>query len=162
MAISYRLVWGAPSGADDVADGIVRLAGPAEVLQAGTAPDDLMGEGVVLRAGMWCRAGTARPREVPWPDQLEADFGLVETCWVVFREDGDRDRTWQQDEMVWLVSGLLATLVGDVALHFQYEVLWLVRQGGRLVVNERDDIWTPPRLAMLPGPYERAPLAFED
>jgi hypothetical protein len=109
---------------------------------------------------MWCRVTTARPR--PFPDALEEEFGIVHTCWVVFREDGDHDRFGQRDQMVWMVAGLLGRLPADAALHYQYEVLWLVRKEGRLVVNERDDIWTPGRLAMLPSPYERAALAFAD
>lgn len=121
-----------------------------------------MGDGVLLRGGTWCRAGAAVPSEEPWPDPLEEAFGIKQTSWAVFREQGEQDRQHQRDEMVWLVAGLLARLLGDAALHFQYEVLWLVRRDGRVLVNDRDDIWTPDRLAMLGQPYERVPLRFSD
>ncbi|WP_419503923.1 SitI3 family protein [Lentzea aerocolonigenes] len=46
-------------------------------------------------------------------------------------------------------------------LHFGYEVVWLVRRGGELSLNERDDIWTPPRPAAVGSrPHRRGTPAF--
>jgi hypothetical protein len=47
-------------------------------------------------------------------------------------------------------------------LHYQYEVIWLLRRGSELVVSDREDFWPPHRLAALPGPYTRSALAFSD
>lgn len=161
MAIDFHYNLGSPATADRVAATVLDLGGPQRVVPAGTTTDDLLGDGTTLRAGAWCRVTTPRPRS--WPSPLESDFGVDTACWVTFRLVPSNGSTvWQQDEMVWLVAGLLAHLAGDAALHFQYEVLWLLRKEGRLVVNERDDIWTPERLALLPQPYERAALRFTD
>jgi hypothetical protein len=161
MAIDFHFHLAPPTTAERVAATVLDLGGPQGVVPAGTTADELQGDGTTLRAGAWCRVTTPRPRSQPPP--LEVDFGLVTACWLTFRVVPSNGSTvWQQDEMVWLVAGLLAHLPADAALHFQYEVLWLVRQEGRLVVNERDDIWTAERLAFLPPPFERGVLAFAE
>jgi len=160
MAIEYRLYMAAPATSEVLAEQAVALGREGGILDH-HGVQDLLGDGGVLSAGMWCRVTPARlPR--PFPDALEEEFGIVHTCWIVFREDGSHDRFRQRDQMVWMVGGLLGRLPADAALHYQYEVLWLVRKGGRLVVNERDDIWTAERLAFLPQPFERAALAFAE
>ena len=162
MAIDFHLELGAPATPERVAGELLALAVEGGLLPAGTEATDLLGPGAVLRAGAWCKVVAAN-NPFPWPPPVEADFGIVRTCWVAFRLDLRSDAVRpQQDEMVWLCSGLLARLPGDAALHSDYEVLWLLRKEGRLLVSDRDDIWTAERLAMLPQPYERAHLAFSD
>lgn len=161
MAVDYDLDLSAPNTADGMATALLGLARRGGLLPPETDVAALLGDGVTLRAGMYCRV-TSAGREQPWPPPTEEDFGVVTTCWAMFRLDAFRDVKAQQDEMVWLASGLLATLPGDVVLHFQSEVAWLVRREGKLVVSDRGDIWTAERLAMLPTPYERGHLAFSD
>lgn len=162
MAISFSLDWGPPVTGEQLAAEFIALGRQGDLLPPDRSVDDLKGDGVLLRGGTWCRAGAAEPREEPWPDPLEEAFGIRRDSWAVFREQGDQDRQHLRDEMAWLVAGLLVRLPGDAALHFQYEVLWLVRREGRLQVSDRDDIWPERRLAMLPQPFERVPLRFDD
>lgn len=161
MAVSYHLEFAAPVTVERLAARFVALATRNGLLPAEASADDLTGDGVVLRAGMWCRAVEARPRTVPWPTPLEEDFGIVATCWTVFRVDSNRGPVpAQQDEMVWLCAGILAGIEGDAALQYQNEVAWLVRRDGRLVVSDDDEIWTAQRLGYLPQPFERERLVF--
>jgi hypothetical protein len=162
MAISYNLVWGPPVTADQLVATFLALAVDGGVLPPTAQSSELTGDGVVLRAGMWCRSGAARPSNVPWPPPVEEDFGVVRSCWVVFRENGDLDRFRQRDEMIWLIAGLLQRLPGDMALHYENEIMWMVRRNGQLYVSERDVNWPAERLALVPPPYQRARLRFSD
>lgn len=161
MAISFDLEMGPPTTADRLALAFVDLAAGQGVVPVGTTPQDLLGEGVETRLRLWCRAGVREPSKLPWPRPVEESFGVTASCWLFLRLiRGETPVRSQQDEMVWLAGGLLARLPGDAVLHWDSELAWLVRKGGRLVVSERDDIWTPERLAMLPVPFERGALAF--
>ncbi|HEY8546297.1 MAG TPA: SitI3 family protein [Acidimicrobiales bacterium] len=161
MAISFDLEMASPATADRLAAAFVDGAAGPGVVAAGTTPHDVLGEGVVTRSHLWCRAGVQQPSAVPWPSPTEDSFGVTASCWLFLRVIKDETPLRvQQDEMAWLVAGILGGVEGDAVLHWDHEVAWLMRKGGRLLVSDRDDLWTPERLAYLPHPYERVPLAF--
>lgn len=163
MSLIFSFEIGSPATAELVASAFVELAASQGVIPEDTTVDRLTGEGVATRHQLWCRLGEQQPSPFPWPRPVEESFGVVATCWVTFQPSPSLGSVrLQQDEMVWLVAGVLARLPGDAVLHWDSEMAWLVRKGGRLVVSDRDDIWTAERLAMLPRPYERAALAFAD
>lgn len=47
---------------------------------------------------------------------------------------------------------------GDVVLTFAGEIVWLLRKGGQLTINDRDDFWIPDTAELLPHPFQRANL----
>jgi hypothetical protein len=95
-------------------------------------------------------AWTSRPR-----------FGFTLTVWVAFRLAKENGIGRQLDDVVRRTVELLDHVPGDAVLHFDYEVVWLVRRGGELSLNERDDIWTPTRLAAVgQRPHRRGTPAF--
>jgi hypothetical protein len=77
---------------------------------------------------------------------------------VLFRFDKHTDVVEQRADMVRLVSAVLRGSQGDAVLTYQGEIVWLLRKGGQLTINDRDDFWTPHIIALLPQPYERANL----
>ncbi|MEV5833589.1 SitI3 family protein [Nocardia sp. NPDC052112] len=104
----------------------------------------------------WLHVGMNTPSE---RDPITADFGIRPTVWVLFALSGD-DIAALQDTMVHITSRLLDHTPADAILHHQYDMIWLIRRSGSLVVSDHPDIWTPARLALLPKPYSRAPLEF--
>ena len=62
--------------------------------------------------------------------------------------------------MVRLTARLLDRVDGDAVLEFQSETIWLLRRGGDLSLDEREDLWPPHRLAEITRPYRRATHAF--
>jgi hypothetical protein len=161
MATNFNLDLGSPATAEQLAATVVRLAVARAVAPEGTTATELLGDGIVTRNHLRCRAGRQKPSSSPWPRPIEESFGVVGACWLVFTLDPGRGSvTVQQDEVVWLTSAVLAHLPGDAVLHWESELAWLVRKDGETVVNDREDIWTPERLAMLPGSYRRSRLRF--
>jgi hypothetical protein len=152
MAITHTLHLASPVPAGDV----------AETLSSGPA-DDLLGPGVVLPEGLWLRVGDHRPRP---GHPVVTDLGVTPTVWVVFRLDASETGgrlSAQEDTMVRLVVDVLDRVPGDLVLEHEFEDVWLARRAGDLVVSDREDLWTPRRLALLsPRRYVRAPLAFAD
>ena len=63
--------------------------------------------------------------------------------------------------MVRVTARILDEVTGDAVLHRELETGWLVRKGGVVSLNERDDLWTAERLAAMPEPYQRAPITFD-
>ena len=101
----------------------------------------------------------SRPR--PW-NAVITDLGFIPTVLVVFRLSKENGATPQQDDMLRLVSGLLDRVSGDAVLHLDYEHIWLLRHGGDLSLNERDDLGTPHRLAALSQRYRRTTHTFSE
>jgi hypothetical protein len=89
------------------------------------------------------------------------DFGFMPNVRVTFRLGKFTDTVMQQDDMARLCAGVLERVPGDAVLHFQFEVIWLLRRNGVLTLNERDDVWRPERLAAVHLPYQRATHTFE-
>ncbi|MDH6134732.1 hypothetical protein P3T37_004136 [Kitasatospora sp. MAA4] len=157
MAISYALDIATATPAIQVARALDTVARAVGLFHASVTPELLVGEGVVTGRGTWIRVGEKTPQ--PW-NPVITDLGFTPRVWVVFRFDKFSDSSGQQDDMVRLVSGLLERVTGDAVLHFDFEVVWLLRRGGELSLNERDDIWPPQRLAAVSLPYRRATYAF--
>lgn len=150
MAISYSLDMAAPVPADQVAHALRDAALSVGLLDPSNSASTLL-EGTRTRTGTWVRVVPARPR--PW-DPVITDLGFTPTVLAIFRLDKMGALDHQQDDVVRLVAGLLARVAGDAVLHFQNEVIWLLRRDGKIAVSERDDIWPPQRLAGL------SPLQF--
>lgn len=65
------------------------------------------------------------------------------------------------DYSVRLTLGLLDAVVGGAVLHRELETAWLLRQAGELGLHERDDLWTPERLAWVGArPHRRSTWSF--
>jgi hypothetical protein len=96
--------------------------------------------------------------KLPFPHPVEEAFGFVPEVHVLFRFDKFTDFARQRHDMVRLVSVVLNDIRGDAVLLFGGELVWLLRTGGRLAISDRDDLWTPELLALLPAPYDRRDL----
>lgn len=140
MTISYRFALATPEPAAAVAHTL-----PAGALSGTTT------------AGVWLRVADVDPP--PW-HAVVTDLGFTPTVSAVFERGKTGDPERQVDEVVRMVAGLLAAVPGDAVLHQDLETVWLVRRRGELTVSERDDLWSPARLAALDQPYHRGPLAF--
>ncbi|MEV6713354.1 SitI3 family protein [Lentzea sp. NPDC051208] len=152
MALSYSLDIATTLPADQVARRLPVLPGDPEVTLG-----QLL-EGVAVAEGTWVRVGRTEPRP---GSVIESDLGFTPTVWVAFRLSKENDITRQLDDVVRRTVEVLDQVPGDAVLHFDYEVVWLVRRGGELRLNDRDDIWTPPRLASVgQRPHRRGTPSF--
>lgn len=152
MALSYSLDIATTLPADQVARRLPALPGDPEV-----ALGRLL-DGVAVADGTWVRVGRTAPR--PW-SVVESDLGFTPTVWVVFRLAKTDDLTRQLDDVVRRTVALLDEVPGDAVLHFDHEVVWLLRRDGVLSLNDRDDLWTPTRLAAVgQRPHRRGTPAF--
>lgn len=159
MAISYSLDLATPLPAAQVARELCAIARVLGLFDASVTPERVLNEGVATVLGTWIRVVEARPR--PW-NAVITDLGFTPTVWVAFRLGKRDELDHQQDDMIRLVSGLLDRVPGGAVLHLDYEHIWLLRRGGDLSLNERDDLWTPNRLAALSQPYRRATHTFSE
>lgn len=153
MAIEYDLDCATPSSAPDVALRLAETGRETGLFDASVTGERLVEEGAVTRLGTWVRVVTSRVPQ-PWHPVVTA-FGFAPTVGVRFRMAKGVEVADQQDDMVRLVASLLTRMSGDAVLHFQYEVVWLLRKDGELSLSERDDLWRPQRLALVPQPYRR-------
>ncbi|SDM25714.1 SitI3 family protein [Allokutzneria albata] len=158
MAISYRLQIATPMPSVEVA----RVLRDAD-LQTGLLDDavpveQILDEGVLSERGTWVRVTESKPKQ--W-DPVVADLGFTPTASVTFRMGHSHPVHEQQDDMIALTAEVLNRVPGDAVLHFQFEVIWLLRRDGQLTLNERDDIWPPHRLALVDIPYRRETHAFD-
>lgn len=155
MAIEYDLDIATGSSAAQVAARLSEVGRESGVFDTSVEPEKLMARGTFALS----RLGTAvsvlpQPTPHPW-HPLVAGLGFVPTVGVGFRLAKDAEVSDQQDDMIRLLAPLLENIDGDAVLHFQYEVIWLLRRNGELSLNERDDIWPPQRLALVTQPYRR-------
>jgi hypothetical protein len=157
MAISYDLEIATPLPLNEVARELLEVARPLDVFDATTTSDQLVEDGRATRFHTWIRVYEHRPQ--PWSPVI-TDLGITPTVGAVFRLQGDTTSE-QLDDVIRMASGLLERIPGD-ALLSGLEVIWLVRRNGDLTLNERDDIWTPLRLAAIHLPYRRVTHAYED
>lgn len=152
MALSYSLDIATTLPADQVARRLPVLPGDPEVTLG-----QLL-DGVAVAEGTWVRVGRSEPR--PW-STIATDLGFTPTAWVVFRLAKTDDITRQLDDVVRRTVALLDEVPGDAVLHFDHEVVWLVRRDGELSLNDREDIWTPTRLAAVgQRPHRRGTPTF--
>jgi len=148
MAISYHLELATRSLSGTVAREIRDVAGELGVSDPAATTN-----------GTWIRVVGTKPR--PW-NPVSADLGFTPTVSIAFQLDKERDISEQQDNVIRLVSGLLARVAGDTVLHHQFEEIWLLRRDGVLTVSEQQDIWPPQRLAALSQPFHRQTHTFAE
>ncbi|MBY8343277.1 hypothetical protein LXH13_27485 [Streptomyces spinosirectus] len=153
MAIEYDLDCATRLSALDVALPLAETGRETGLFDASVTGERLVEEGAVTRLGTWVRVVTPRPPQ-PWNPVVTA-FGFTPTVDVRFRMAKGVEVADQQDDMIRLVAPLLTRVGGDAVLHYQYEVVWLLRKDGELSLSERDDIWRPQRLALMVQPYHR-------
>ncbi len=125
------------------------LGGPVEVDEVAALFDRTLSSALLVVV----RSAT----RLPFPDPVEEEYGFAPSVHVLFRLDTFADLAAQRRETVELVAAALTAFSCDALLRFNGEVVWLVRTGGRLTVSDRDDLWRPELLALLPA-HERAPL----
>jgi hypothetical protein len=155
MAIDYYLHLGTPLAAAEV---VGELQDFAQTLSdRPVTPELLLGEGIATKRGTWIHATDTK---VPSWSVMPEDFGFTPTVTVSFRQDKFTDTLAQTDDMIRLTSYLLDHVPGDAALHFEFEYIMLLRRDGELSLNERSDIWSPQRLAMVRQSYQRATYKF--
>ena len=160
MSISYSLGMATQATPLQVAGQLCDVARSVGLFDPRITPELVLEEGVVTTTGLWLRAGEEKP--LPWGHPVTADLGFTPTVSVRFQLGRSSEPSGQQDDMIRLVSGLLGRDPGDAVLHFQFEVIWLLRRGGDLSLNERDDVWPPHRLAAVSQPYRRATFTFAE
>jgi len=127
------------------------------ILAAVTEAPDPAFTGLTLTSGLW--VSVARP-VVSDVDPFVEDFGFERGAVVELTFNSASDADAQVAQGLQLTFGLLGRLPSDAVLHHEYFEVWLTRLRGELTLSDRDDIWYPDRLALVPGPYSRAPLAF--
>lgn len=156
MAISRTLNIATSLPVTTVASELHQLALDIGLLVEPTSDAAIL-QGVVTASGTWLQMveATHSPR-----NPVTIRFGIEPTILVTFEYDKFGDFELQANDLVQLVSGLLDRISGDLVLHSDYEIIWLVRVGDELTVNDRDDVWPVDRLALLKGPYDRRPLTF--
>ncbi|WP_086826504.1 SitI3 family protein [Allokutzneria sp. NRRL B-24872] len=159
MAIDYSLEIATPLPPAEVAHALKKAAQRNRLLGAAVAPPDLLGDGVLTGHGTWVHVSANEPE--PW-DPVLVDLGLASTTTVTFRMGKSDPVHLQQDDVIALTVALLERVPGDAVLHFQLEVIWLLRRGGRLTITEQDDWWPPHRLTLLDIPYRRETHTFAD
>jgi hypothetical protein len=127
LAISYGLAMATSMPVAQVARELNDAAQAVGLFDASVTPERVFGEGAVTgRGGTWIRVSEVRPQ--PWISVITTDLGFTPTVSVTFRLDKFRESSDQQDDMIWLVAGLLDRVPGDAVLHFEYEVIWLLRR----------------------------------
>jgi len=109
-----------------------------------------------LRGGGWFEVDVA---EYDPPDPVEEQFGFAPTVEVYFGLSKSGDFQAQETDVLRLVLSVLARIPGDALLHVEHDDVWLLRRGGRLVIN--DSLWQQQQIALLSQPYERASLTFD-
>lgn len=159
MAIAYDLEMATPLPAAQVARELTGAAQAVGLLDASVTAEQLLEDGAVTNRGTWIQVFEEKPQ--PW-DPVTADLGFTPTVSVTFRLDKMAEISDQQDDMIQLVSGLLDRVTGDAVLEYQSETIWLLRRGGDLSLNERDDLWPPQRLAAISQLYRRATHTFSE
>lgn len=135
------------------------VAVAAGLLTDQVRPEALSETAVTLDSGLTVDVSPAMP---PGPDQFTADFGIERAAQVGLQVDATQAFAPQVGDLLVLTTGLLERLAGDAVLHFEYDVVWLLRQDGRLYLSDNDELWRPERLGLVRQPYQRAPLAFSD
>ena len=158
MAIEFTFEISTPLSAAEVAATLTSTAQGFELLEHQVTPQQVL-VGVVAGTGTWIRVREQKPE--PW-QTIPAALGFSPTVAVRFRLDKGTDIPHQQDTIIRLTAALLGDIPGDAVLHREMETAWLLRKGDDITLNERDDLWTVERLAMIPPPYRRATTDLDE
>ncbi|MEV8036586.1 SitI3 family protein [Streptomyces sp. NPDC086182] len=155
MAIEYDLDIATRSPASEVASRLAEIGRDSGVFDESITGAPLTEKGVFA----YTRRGTCvtviQQRQPRPGDPIVTKFGFTPTVGVGFRMGRGTDTSNQQDDMIRLMTPLLDRVEGDAVLHYQFEVIWLLRKNGDLSLDERDDLWRPERLALVTRPYRR-------
>lgn len=160
MSTSYSLDLATSVTAPQVAREVLDVARAVGLFDPSVGTEQVLGEGATTGTALWFHVGTTR--EVPWGNPVATDFGFTPTVSVGFQQSLSRDSRDQQDDVVRASAGLLARISGDAVLHYQFEDIWLLRLGAELFLNERDGLWPPGRLSLIPSSYRRKTYAFSE
>ncbi|MDH6138886.1 hypothetical protein P3T35_000875 [Kitasatospora sp. GP30] len=158
MALDYYLDLATSWPAPQVARELHAVGDRTGLVEARYTTELMLGDGALTPGGTWFRVCRVGPRR--WPTVIDGRE-FTETVAVAFTLD-KRDTITAMDEVVHLAAGLLRRVPGDAVLHFQSEVIWLLRRDGDLSLDERADHWTPERLAAVATPYRRLAHSFTD
>lgn len=124
--------------------------------------DDIRNAVLTLHSGLWVSVTSLDDEDDEDEDDaptLGQQLGVDSVATVDLLLNGRRDAIAQLDEMLVVVFRLLERVPGDAVLHYEDAEVWFVRRGGELILNDDDEIWIPDRLARVPPPYRRVPLA---
>ncbi|MEU8506458.1 SitI3 family protein [Streptomyces brevispora] len=157
MSISYNFDMAVEQTASQVAHELCDIARTAGLFDESVTPELVLDDGALTTKGTWICVGEQTPQ--PW-NPVITDLGFTPTVWVRFQLARSSEHSDQEDDMVRLVSGLLDRTPGDAVLHFQFEVIWLLRRGSEVSLNERSDVWPPHRLAAVSQTFHRATHEF--
>lgn len=159
MAISHSFSVATPMRPEEVARELTDIGAAGGLFADIVTPGSLLDEGAVSEHGTWIRVVGTRPQ--PW-SPLVTDLGIAPNVRVAFVFDKTSDLSGQEDDVVRLVAGLLEHVSGDAVLEYHDEIIWLLRRGDDLSLNERGDLWPPHRLALVRQPYRRATHVFSE
>ncbi|MFD8737698.1 SitI3 family protein [Streptomyces sp. NPDC059618] len=155
MAIEYDLDIATHATPAEVAAFLAEIGRESDLFDASVTGARLMETGTFAytRRGT-CVSVIQQRQPMPW-DPVVTCLGFTPTVGVGFRMGKEADTSQQQDDMIRLVGPLLDHVGGDAVLHYQFEVVWLLRRGGELSLNDRDDLWRAERLAQMTRTYRR-------
>jgi hypothetical protein len=151
MSITYQLDLGASTTPKAVAVAMAQIATKTVIIE------QIDGNGGKLRGDGWFSVDIS---EYDPPDPVEESFGFTPRVEIHFGLNKFNDPEGRELDVIRLTLGVLDEIPGDALFHSQHNWVFLLRRGGRLTINDDDDIWTPGHLALLPQSYERAQLDF--
>jgi hypothetical protein len=153
VSVSHSFSMSTPSPVEEIAREVDDLARSIDLFDAPVTPERLLDEdGVLTRRGMWIRVLKTNPR--PY-DPLITDLGITPTVRVAFMLDKTTSLSEQEDDIIHLVALLLDRVPGDAVLQYHYEIIWLLRHGDDLTLNDREEkvMWPQHRLSHLRQPF---------
>jgi hypothetical protein len=158
MSISYSLVVGTgPTTVEGLATVLHGFLAGQELVAPGAGSADLLGQGVPLTSRLQVHVQTVPVRN----DSVRTDFGVDSEAVVTLWVDRRAERDAQEAHVATIATGLVERIPDDLVLHRDYEVVYLVRRDGEVVVSEADSWWVD-LIALVPPPYEKKQLTFTD
>ncbi|CAM3658161.1 SitI3 family protein [Kibdelosporangium persicum] len=149
MSISYKLELGAPVAP--------RTVMAAALEAGGDAIERYEGNTGWLRSGAYFDVDAA---EYDPPDPVEQSFGFPPTVEIYFGLKKVADFDAQETDVLRVSLGVLDRIPGDALVHYQHELVWLLRKNGQLTINDDPEMWPPGQRALITQPYEAAPLSW--
>lgn len=152
MSIMYELELSDPIDDTQLKTALQAVATRRPVQEATESPE-LKGEG--LSSGLEVEAYVHETSGTP---VLSDAFGVEGAAEVGMEVARHRDYFPQLQDVIRVTMEVLNLNDGDAVLHYELGTVWLVRRNGRLVLSDRDDLWSPDLLDLVTIPYDRAPL----
>ncbi len=148
MAVEYSLKIGQPATPETVGHELARTAASLRLTEGDEAPR-FGREATLLRSGMFVWTCPLSPP--PFLHPVEEQFGFLPVTTTLFRENHMRDSLPQLQDMIHLVTAVLAGTRGDAYFSFAGERTMLVRIADRITVNTDSDAWRPELIPLLPS-----------